>query len=205
MGILAKTDAIDARLLALFGEKAEPPIRPIALGLERLLTDLVARRRQLVSMVVAEKNHRELTTTLDEQIEKALRADPERSELVSLLQTVPGVGPGVARTLVVDLPELGHLSRKEIAALVGVAPFARDSGSIRGTRRIRGGRASVRTALYLSAMNESRFNPVLGWIYERLRRAGKAPKLAFIAIARKLLTMRNAIARDRIAWQTQEG
>jgi len=121
-----------------------------------------------------------------------------------LLQTVPGVGPGVARTLVVDLPELGHLSRREIASLVGVAPFAKDSGTVRAPRRVRGGRASVRSVLYLGAMNASRFNPVLRRIYERLRQAGKPPKLAFLAIARKLLTVLNAIARDRVGWQDQK-
>ena len=220
MGILAKTDAIDARLLALFGEKVEPPVRPILQGTERLLADLVARRRQLIAMVVAEKNRRgpapepvrrtidALLQTLDQhvreidrKIEKALLEDSERAELSELLQTVPGVGPGVARTLLIDLPELGYLGRREIASLVGVAPFARDSGTIRGSRRIRGGRASVRTALYLAAMTASRFNPVLRDLYDRLRQAGKPPKLAFVAVARKLLTILNAIAREKTAWQ----
>ena len=220
MGILAKTDAIDARLLALFGEKAEPPIRPILQGTDRLLADLVARRRQLVAMVVAEKNRRDtaadpvrrsidallraLATQVREvdcKIEKLLRQDAEKAELSELLQTVPGVGPGVARTLLIDLPELGHLGRREISSLVGVAPFARDSGTFRGARRIRGGRASVRTALYLAAMTASRFNPVLKDLYERLRKAGKPPKLAFVAVARKLLTILNAMARERAAWQ----
>ena len=114
---------------------------------------------------------------------------------------MPSVGPGVARTLLVDLPELGHLGRREIASLVGVAPFARDSGRMRGLRRIRGGRASVRTVLYLAAMNAARFNPVLRALYQRLRQAGKPPKLAFVALARKLLTILNAIARERTAWQ----
>ncbi len=114
---------------------------------------------------------------------------------------MPGIGPAVARTLLVDLPELGHLGRRQIASLVGVAPFANDSGTFRGPRRIRGGRASVRTALYLAAMNASRFNPTMKPIYQRLREAGKPPKLAFIAIARKLLVATNAIARDRTAWQ----
>jgi transposase len=113
----------------------------------------------------------------------------------------PGVGPGVARTLLVDLPELGHLGRREIASLVGVAPFARDSGKLRGVRFIRGGRASVRTVLYLAAMTAARFNPVLRELYQRLRQAGKPPKLAFVAVARKLLVILNAIARDRVAWQ----
>lgn len=222
MGILAKTDAIDARLLALFGEKVEPPIRPILQGRDRLLADLVARRRQLVAMIVAEKSRREtaceavrrsIRTVLDllrrqlrgleKRIDQVLREDAERAELAELLQTVPGVGPGVARTLLVDLPELGHLGRREIAALVGVAPFARDSGTVRGLRRIRGGRASVRTALYLAAMTGARFNPVLRKLYERLRHSGKPAKLAFVAVARKLLTILNAIARERTAWQAQ--
>jgi len=138
---------------------------------------------------------------LDRRIDTALAADPERAELFELLQSVLGVGPGVARTLVVDLPELGHLDRREIASLVGVAPFAKDSGLRRGQRRVRGGRASVRTALYLAAMSASRFNPVLRELYERLRKTGKAPKLAFIAVAREMLTMLNAIARERTSWE----
>ncbi len=220
MGFLAKTDAIDARLLALFGEKAQPPIRPILQGTDRLLADLVARRRQLVAMSVAEKNRRDTAVktvqrtidpvlrtlrqsirAIEERIDRTLNQDAERAELLELLQTVPGVGPAVARTLLIDLPELGHLGRREIASLVGVAPFARDSGTFRGTRRIRGGRASVRTALYLAAMTASRFNPTLAALYQRLRQAGKPPKLAFIAVARKLLVTLNAIARDRTAWQ----
>ncbi len=220
MGMLAKTDAIDARLLALFGEKVQPPIRPILQGRDRLLADLVARRRQIVALIVAEKNRRDTASDpvrrlmapllrqlkrhlekLDATIETALLADAERAELYELLQTVPGVGPGVARTLLVDLPELGHIGRREIASLVGVAPFARDSGKVRGMRRIRGGRASVRTVLYLAAMSAARFNPVLRELYQRLRQAGKPPKLAFVAVARKLLTMLNAIARERTAWQ----
>ena len=220
MGILAKTDAIDARLLALFGEKVEPPIRPILQGRDRLLADLVARRRQIVGMIVAEKNRRETACEavrrsihavlgmlerelheLEDRIERVLLEDAERAELAELLQTVPGVGPAVARTLLVDLPELGHLGRREVASLVGVAPFARDSGTVRGLRRIRGGRASVRTVLYLAAMTGARFNPVLRELYERLRQAGKPPKLAFVAVARKLLTILNAIARERTAWQ----
>jgi transposase len=220
MGILAKTDALDARLLAQFGEKVEPPIRPIRQGRDRLLADLVARRRQLIPLVVAEKNRRETACEavqrsirkvlsmlerelagLDERIDQELLADAERAELHELLQTVPGVGPGVARTLLVDLPELGHLGRREIASLVGVAPFARDSGTFRGVRRVRGGRASVRTALYLAAMTASRFNPELRDFYQRLRKEGKPPKLAFVAVARKLLVILNAMAREGTAWK----
>jgi transposase len=220
MGFLAKTDAIDARLLALFAEKAQPELRPILQGTDRLLADLVARRRQLVSMIVAEKNRKEtaarpiektidpvlrtlrkLVRDLEKKIDAALLQDAEKAELFELLQTVPGVGPAVARTLLVDLPELGHLGRREIASLVGVAPYARDSGTLRGHRRIRGGRASVRTVLYLAAMTAARFNPTLRDVYQRLRLAGKPPKLAFVAVERKLLVILNAIARERTAWQ----
>jgi transposase len=219
MGYLAKTDALDARILALFGEKVMPPLRPILRGTDRLLADLVARRRQLVSIVVAEKNRCDtaspevkrtiqpllrtlarLIQRLEQQIDTLLAADAERAELLNLMQTIPGVGPGVARTLAIDLPELGHLDRREIASLVGVAPFARDSGTLRGTRRIRGGRAPVRTVLYLAAMTASRFNPALAKTYARLVQAGKPRKLALLAIARKLLVALNAIARDRTAW-----
>jgi transposase len=220
LGILAKTDPIDARLLALYGEHVQPMIRPIPQGETRKLADLVARRRQLIALIVAEKSRLDTAprhvrsdvagvvkhlegriARLDRRIDAALVADPERAELFELLQSVPGVGPGVARTLVVDLPELGYLDRREIASLVGVAPFARDSGLKRGQRKVRGGRASVRTALYLAAMSASRFNPVLQELYQRLRKAGKPPKLAFIAVARKMLTMLNAIARERISWE----
>lgn len=221
LGILAKTDPIDARVLALFGERAQPAIRPIPQGTDRIAADLVARRRQLVAMIVAEKSRLDTAPAalrkeiaglvrllaqrvdrLDRRIDALLADDPERQELGDLLQSVPGVGPGVARTLLVDLPELGHLDRRQIVSLAGLAPFARDSGKKRGQRRIHGGRASVRTALYLAAMSASRFNPVLKVLYQRLRAAGKPPKLAFVALARKLLTMLNAIARERIAWQS---
>ena len=220
LGLMAKTDMLDARLLSLFGEKAQPAIRPILQGTDRLLADLVARRRQLVAMTVAEKNRCETATAevkrtikpvlatfarlirqLEEKIDALLKQDAERADLLELLQTVPGIGPGVARTLAIDLPELGHLGRREIASLVGIAPFARDSGTYRGVRRIRGGRASVRTMLYLAAMTASRFNPTMAAVYDRLLSAGKPRKLALVAIARKLLVALNAIARDRVAWQ----
>lgn len=220
LGMLAKTDPIDARLLARFGELAKPMVRPVVQGADRLLADLVARRRQLVSMIVAEKNRlgtapaavrREIVRLvailqrrvdrIDQRVDALLVQDPDRAELADLFQRVPGVGPAVTRTLLVDLPELGQLSRREIASLVGVAPFARDSGRKRGHRRIRGGRAAARTHLYLAAMVGARFNPVLRDLYERLRAAGKPPKLAFVAVARKLLTILNAIARDRSVWQ----
>ncbi len=220
IGWLAKTDGIDARLLALFGEKIEPEIRPILQGRERLLADLIARRRQLMKVLVSEKNRlgttphalrstfQPIVRAIEKQIEKLdaridhmIGEDEDQAELRQLVQTTPGVGPGVSRTLLIDLPELGHLGRREITSLVGLAPFARDSGTFRGYRRIRGGRASVRTALYLAAMTAARFNPTMKVVYERMIADGKAPKLAFIAIARKLLVALNAIARDRVAWQ----
>lgn len=217
LGVLAKTDGIDAQLLALFGERARPPIRSLARGPEAAL---IARRRQLVEMLVAERNRLGIATQavrrdiaslirilerriarLDQQIDDLLEADPERQETAALLQSAPSVGPGVARSLLVDLPELGRLSPKQIASLVGLAPFARDSGRKKGQRSVRAGRAAPRTALYLAAMNGSRFNPVLRAFYERLRAAGKPPKLAFVALARKLLTILNAMVRDRTAWR----
>jgi len=219
LGVLAKTDPIDARLLARFGEIAKPRPLPQRSQADRLRSELIARRRQLVTMVVAEKNRllhaprameadfrsviqflERKIERVDQQIDALHAADPERVEVSRLLQSVPCVGPGIARTLLVDLPELGALSRREIASLVGVAPFARDSGQKRGVRRIRGGRASVRTALYLAAMNAARFHPELRPVYQRLRTAGKPAKVALVALARKLLVQLNAMVRDRSPW-----
>ncbi len=217
LGVLAKTDRIDAQLLALFGERARPPIRSLLRGPAAVL---IARRRQLVGMLVAERNRLGLAppavrrdvaslirilerriARLDQRIDGLLEADPERQETAAILQSTPSVGPGVARSLLVDLPELGRLSPKQIASLVGLAPFARDSGRKRGQRSVRAGRAAPRTALYLAAMNGARFNPLLRRFYERLRTAGKPPKLAFVALARKLLTILNAMVRDRTTWR----
>ena len=220
LGVLAKTDPIDAHLLALFGERARPPVRAIACGADRRRSELIARRRQLVALLVAEKNRlgvapsavrREIAglvrllerriQRLEQRIDALLQADPERRETAGLLRSVPSVGPGVARTLRIDLPELGQLNRRQIASLVGIAPFARDSGRKQGQRRVRAGRAAPRTALYLAAMNGARFNPALRAFYTRLRAAGKPPKLAFVALARKLLTILNAMVRDRTPWR----
>lgn len=219
LGVLAKTDQLDARILALYGERAMPESRPVPGPRERAMADLVRRRRQLISMIVAEKNRLETTSKairkdiegvvsilerrvakLDEKIDQAIQADDEKAELWSRLLSVPSVGPGVARALIVDLPELGQLSRRQISSLVGLAPFAKDSGRKSGVRRIRAGRAAPRSALYLAAMNGARFNPVLKPMYERLLEAGKPKKVALIAIARKLLTILNAMARDRKDW-----
>ena len=138
---------------------------------------------------------------IDERVDAAITADPEKAETWERLQSAPSVGPGVARALIVDLPELGALGRKQISSLVGLAPFAKDSGRKTGQRRIRAGRSGPRTALYLAAMNGARFNPVLKTMYDRLLAAGKPPKVAFIALARKLLTILNAMVRDGTTWQ----
>jgi transposase len=220
LGVLAKTDPLDARMLALYGERAKPERRPLPGLRQRELADLVRRRRQLIGMIVAEKSRLDTSTAsirkdiksvvavlerhvakLDQKIDASIDSDPEKAENKKRLMGVPSVGPGVARALIVDLPELGALSRREIASLVGLAPFARDSGKKTGYRRIRAGRAAPRTALYLAAMNGARFNPVLKPIYTRMIEAGKPPKVAFIALARKLLTMLNAMVRDGTQWQ----
>ncbi len=221
MGVLAKNDVIDARMLALFGEKAEPPRRPQRTSRERLLGDLAARRRQLIGIITAEKNRLEHASScvsgdlrslirilenrvekLDQKIDGVISEDEKQKGDFERLQTVPGVGPKIARALLIDLPELGTLDRRRISSLVGLAPYARDSGQRSGSRRIHGGRAAPRTALYLAAMVGSRFNPELKEMYERLRRNGKPPKLAFIALARKLLTILNAIVRDQSEWKS---
>jgi transposase len=220
LGVLAKTDPLDARVLALFGERAKPQRRPLPGPRQRELADLVRRRRQLITMVVAEKNRLDTSTPsirrdikgvidllerrvakIDLRIDAAIDADPEKAENRDRLLHVPSIGPAIARTLIVDLPELGSLGRREIASLVGVAPFAKDSGKKSGYRRIRAGRSAPRTALYLAAMNGARFNPVLRPIYQRMIEAGKPPKVAFIALARKLLVIINAMVRDGTQWQ----
>jgi transposase len=220
LGILARTDPLDAYVLALFGEKACPPQRPIPGPRQRELADLVRRRRQLITIIVAEKSRLEMASKtirrdieslvgilerrvvkLDQKIDLAIAEDEERNENWKRLQTAPSVGPVVARTLIIDLPELGSLGRREIASLVGVAPFAKDSGKKSGYRRIRAGRSAPRTALYLAAMNGARFNPVLKEMYDRMIAAGKPPKVALIALARKLLVILNAMVRDGRDWQ----
>jgi transposase len=205
--------------LALFGERARPPRRPLPGPTQRQLADLIRRRRQLIAMVTAEKNRLDTATAvikrdinalvkilerrvtkIDERIDAAIAADPEKAENWERLQTTPSVGPGVARALIIDLPELGSLGRRQITSLVGLAPFAKDSGRKTGQRRIRAGRSAPRSALYLAAMNAARFNPTLKPMYERMIAAGKPPKVAFIALARKLLTILNAMVRDGTTW-----
>lgn len=220
LGLLAKTDPIDARLLARFARQAEPSPTAPRSRQSRHLTDFIARRRQLVAMIVAEKGRLEnaddwlrksieevvrllgrRVEKIDAWIDQAIDRTPDLAHKRDLIRSVPCIGPGTTRALLIDLPELGLLNRKEVAALVGVAPYAKDSGRKTGQRTIRAGRQAPRTALYLAAMNASRFHPEMKAFYERLRAAGKPPKLAFIAVARTLLTSINAIVRDQKPWQ----
>ena len=222
VGKRAKTDPLDAQVIARFAQAVRPDPRPIADEEAQMLGELVARRRQLVEMMVAERNRRRSVTrprlikgidrvlaalqheltALEQDIDQTIRGSPVWREAEDLLTSVPGVGDKTARTLLAELPELGSLDRKQIAALAGLAPYNRDSGRFRGQRRIAGGRAPVRTALYMAALVARRHNPVLKPFAERLRAAGKTPKQVLIAVARKLLVILNAILRDRRPWQT---
>ncbi len=218
-GQLAKTDQLDAAILALFAERVRPTPRPLPDAAAQLLDAVLTRRRQLLEMLVAEKNRlgfapkplhrgiqahiRWLERQLDDvakELAGLIEASPVWRAKDDLLQSVPGVGPIVSSTLLGELPELGTLSHKQIAALVGVAPLARDSGTLRGKRQVWGGRASVRTALFMAAMCGRRWNPTLKVFYERLKAAGKPTKVALIACARKLLTILNAMVRDQSRW-----
>ena len=222
-GQLATTDALDARALAHFAEAIRPEPRPVPDAQTEDLRALLARRRQRVAMRTAEQHrlgsapsrlHADIEAhitwlndrlaTLDNDLDTALRASPVWREREDLLRSVPGIGPVCARTLVLDLPELGTLSRQHLAALVGLAPLHRDSGTLRGPRTIWGGRAQVRTALYMRTLVAVRYNPVLKNFYARLRAAGKAAKVALTACMRKLLTILNAMVKHQTPWQPQE-
>jgi transposase len=221
---LAKTDALDARALAHFAEAVRPTPRPLPDAQADELRALLARRRQLVAMRTAEQNRlgsapprlqpdiqahitwlNTRLAALDDDLDTTLRASPVWREREELLRSVPGIGPVCARTLLLDLPELGTLSRQRLAALVGVAPLNCDSGTLRGSRTIWGGRAPVRATLYMSALVAVRYNPVLKAFYNRLRAAGKAAKVALTACMRKLLTILNAMVKHHTPWQPQAG
>lgn len=220
IGQLAKTDEIDARLIAQFAATIKPRALPSADPKAQLIKDLVVRRRQLTSLRTMEKNRRQimpetLRPSIDRIIETLDREIDSLEEIIrdaieqhaawrhkrELLTSMPGIGPSVASTLIGDLPELGSLNRRQIAALTGVAPFNRDSGTVRGKRRIRGGRAHSRTALYLSAMVAIRYNPDIKRFYERLLHTGKHKKVALTACIRKMVTALNAMLRDNQPWQ----
>jgi transposase len=220
-GRLAKTDALDAAAIAHFAEAVHPEPRPLPDDQARELGELVARRRQVIEMMVAERNRgRQLQSPrlrkrverhlaalqkelseIESDLDDSIRGTPIWREKEDLLTSVPGVGDATARTLLADLPELGTLTRKQIAALVGVAPFNRDSGTLRGRRTVWGGRAGVRATLYMAALVASRWNPVIAAFYRHLRDLGKPPKVALTACMRKLLVILNAMLRDRRPWQ----
>ena len=221
-GRLAKTDALDAAVLAHFAAVIPSTPRPLPDAASQALAALVERRRQLVGMLTAERNRaqqalpavrphiathiawlKQALADLDRELDQALRASPLWREREHLLRSVPGIGPTVARTLIAQLPELGQIPRKRLATLVGVAPLNRDSGAWRGSRTIWGGRAHVRAALYMATLVGIRHNPALRAFYERLLARGKPKKVALIACLHKLLTILDAVLRHRIPWQEQ--
>ena len=218
-GRLAKTDRIDAEILAQFAEAVRPALRPLPDRATQELSSLVARRRQLVDMLTAERNRlrralqrvrpsiaehiqwlEEQLRDLDHDITQLVQSSPLWRENEDLLRTAPSVGPVVGSTLVASLPELGSLNRKKIAALVGIAPLNRDSGTFRGRRTIWGGRSEVRAVLYMAVLSAIRFNPTIRSFYRRLLAAGKPKKVALVACMRKLLTILNAMVHNGTPW-----
>jgi transposase len=219
-GQLAKTDALDAQILAHFAEVIRPPLRPFPDAQTQALAALSARRRHLIAMLTAEKNRlrtatpairrslrRHLVwlqrerTQLDTELAEAIQASPVWRDKDDLLRSVPGVGPVLTTTVLANLPELGALTHKQIAALVGVAPLNRDSGTLHGKRMVWGGRAQVRAALYMAAIVATRYNPTIKTFYQRLCQAGKAKKVALTACMRKLLTILNAMLKSSTSWR----
>jgi transposase len=218
-GQLAKTERLDAHLLALFAERVQPTPRPLPDAERQQLNALVTRRRQLLDMLTAERNRLEhagrlilrniaehirwlerRVAAVDRDLDDTIQKSPVWRAKEHLLRTVPGVGPVVSRTLLADLPELGQLNRKQVAALVGAAPLARDSGTLRGKRLVWGGRAPVRAVLYMGALVATRRNVVIRAFYLRLIVAGKPKKVALTACMRTLLTILNAMMRTNTAW-----
>jgi transposase len=223
VGILAKTDRIDARVLAHFAEAVKPVPRPLPDAATQELRALLLRRRQVVEMLTAERNrlgtappriHQAIQqhiawlegqlASLDDDLTQAIQQSAVGQATEAVLQSIPGVGPVLSRTLLGQVPELGTLGRKQIAALVGVAPFNCDSGTMRGRRRVWGGRAEVRAVLYMSTLVATRYNPVIKAFYARLLAAGKLKKVALTACMHKLLTIMNAMVRDMTPWQPRE-
>jgi len=222
LGKRAKTDPIDAAVIAHFVEATKPEIRPLPDEQTQLLADLIARRRQIIQMIVAERQRERRTTVarlkrsiqrlaaalerelseVDQDIDDSVRGSPAWRQNEDLMQSVPGVGPIIARSLLAELPELGTLDRRQIAALAGLAPWTRQSGKWKGKSFIGGGRSAVRTVLFMGALAAARYNPTLKAFRQRLIDAGKPKMVAAIAVARKLLTILNAIVRDQKPWQS---
>jgi transposase len=218
-GLLAKTDKLDAKVIALFGQRIEPEIRPLKDEATQNLSALISRRRQLVDMQTAEKNRlsvapkalhpgitkhiewlEEQIASLDEDISGSIQSSPVWKVKEQILTSVKGIGPVTASTLLAALPELGSVSRHKISALAGLCPYNHDSGKHKGKRAIWGGRAAVRSVLYMATMAAARFNPIIKAFYERLRKAGKLHKVAITASMRKLLVILNAMLRDNRQW-----
>lgn len=221
VGQLAKTDTIDAGLIARYGAQVRPELRPLPTEKQRLLADLAARRRQLLATRTAELNRRgktrrpellasieavltmldEQLAIVDQQLAQLIASDPTWQQQDEILQSVPGVAAATSHVLLAELPEIGRLEHRQVSKLVGVAPLNRDSGKQRGRRTIFAGRRTVRTALYMAAFNAIRFNPPIRAFYLRLRQAGKPFKVAITACMRKLLTILNALVRDNTQWR----
>ena len=221
-GVLAKTDRIDARILALFGMQIKPEVRLLPDQKAREMSSLLARRRQLIEMLTAENNRllqadisirpgieihikwlKEAISAINDDLDQQIQSSSSWLEKDNLLKSVPGVGKVVSTTLLIELPELGTLNRRKIAALVGVAPLNRDSGTLRGKRTVWGGRAKLRAVLYMAALVGVRRNPVMATFYERLLKAGKVKKVALVACMRKLLTILNAMMRTMTVWNPE--
>jgi transposase len=222
VGILAKTDILDARVIARYAATVQPPPRVLPQEEVKRLNAIMMRRRQVIAMLTAEKNrlhkadpavkHRvqghvawleQELEDINKELKQMVAENPEWQEKDAIIQSVPGVGPNLSITLLADFPELGQLNRKQIAALGGVAPFNRDSGTMRGKRTIWGGRDVVRTAIYMSVFVAIRFNPLLKAYFERLRAAGKPYKVAMVACMRKLLCILNAMLKNHTGWNYQ--
>lgn len=222
VGLLAKNDRLDAHAIALFAQRVQPPTRALPDAQQTALRELIVRRRQLLETLVAERNRlRRATTTpvrksltrhvqwlerqlesLEREIEALIQSSPLWREQEERLLSVPGVGPATVRTLLAELPELGRLTRREIAALVGVAPYCHESGKWRGRSFIERGRAHVRHVLYMAALAARRWNPLIRIFAERLQQKGKAPKVVLVACMRKLLVIVNAIVRHKSYWKS---
>ena len=222
-GVLAKIDSIDARILALFGLQIKPPVRLLPDQKAREMSSLLARRRQLIEMLTAENNRllqaddsirpgieihikwlEEAISAINDDLDRQIRSSPSWFEKDNLLKSVPGVGKVVSTTLLIELPELGQLNLRKIAALVGVVPLNRDSGTLRGKRTVWGGRAKLRAVLYMAALVGVRRNPVIAAYYQRLLNAGKAKKVSLVACMRKLLTILNAMIRSKTEWRSDD-
>jgi transposase len=224
VGALAKTDAIDARILAQFGARITPQIRSLPSRKVREMGSLLSRRRQLIEILTAERNRLSIAdeevgpgiqthidwlekalSDINADLDRRVKESPAWREKDELLKSVPGVGRVVSSTLLIELPELGCLNRRQIASLVGVAPLNRDSGTMRGKRTVWGGRAKLRATLYMAALVATKCNPIISAFYKRLLESGKAKKVALVACMRKLIVILNAMVKSMTHWHPRPG